>query len=100
MPRIGTDRVSLHPELVPPQPSVCIQRPASFVFFPVMSPFPAFSRSLSCLGLAAQPEFARTKVELAKWLPTHNAPHNGAGTADAGDEPAATKKKVKQKAAR
>jgi arylsulfatase A-like enzyme len=30
-------------------------------------------------NLATKPEFARTKAELAKWLPEKNAPHKGAG---------------------
>ncbi len=51
-------------------------------------------------NLATKPEFAATKAELAKWLPSHNAPHKGKGTADDGDElkPAAAKKKRKKTA--
>ncbi|MDO8539951.1 MAG: sulfatase [Opitutaceae bacterium] len=51
-------------------------------------------------NLAGKPEYAATKAQLAKWLPTKNAPHKGAGKADEGDEPASAKKKVKKKTAR
>jgi arylsulfatase A-like enzyme len=51
-------------------------------------------------NLATKPEFAATKAELAKWLPTQNAPHKGAGKADEGDDPAPAGKKKKKKAAR
>jgi arylsulfatase A-like enzyme len=49
-------------------------------------------------NLAAKAEFASVKAGLAKWLPTQNAPHKGAGTADEGDEPPAAKKGGRKKA--
>ena len=49
-------------------------------------------------NLAARPEFAATKADLAKWLPTHNAPHKGSGKADEGDDPAPAARKGKKKA--
>jgi arylsulfatase A-like enzyme len=52
-------------------------------------------------NLAAKPEFAATKTELAKWLPKQDAPHKGRGTADEGDDTApAAAKKSKKKAAK
>jgi arylsulfatase A-like enzyme len=51
-------------------------------------------------NLAAKPEHAAKKAELAKWLPQNNAPHKGKGTADEGDDPAPTPapaKKTKKK---
>jgi arylsulfatase A-like enzyme len=52
-------------------------------------------------NLAAKPELARTKAELAKWLPTKNVLPNRSGRAGRGDanltRPAATKRKPKKK---
>lgn len=39
-------------------------------------------------NLADRPEHAATKAELAQWLPKHDAPHRGKGTAASDDEPA------------
>lgn len=50
-------------------------------------------------NLAGKVEFAATKAELAKWLPAHDAPHKGRGTADEGDDPQPTAKKKKKKTA-
>lgn len=50
-------------------------------------------------NLAAKPDYAATKAELARWLPTSNAPHRGKGTPDAGDEPVKQPKKKKKKSA-
>jgi hypothetical protein len=47
-------------------------------------------------NLALKPEHAATKAQLAKWLPTTNAPHRGPGKADEGDEPEAVRKKNKK----
>jgi len=49
-------------------------------------------------NLAERPEFAATKAELARWLPTHDVPHKGRGTADDGDEPQPAAKKKKKTA--
>lgn len=51
-------------------------------------------------NLAAKPEYAAAKADLARWLPTKNAPHKGAGRADEGDEPETPAKKNRKKAAR
>ena len=50
-------------------------------------------------NLAAKAEFAAIKVELAKWLPAHDAPHKGSGTAGEGDDPQPAAKKKKKKSA-
>lgn len=50
-------------------------------------------------NLAAKPEFAATKAELAKWLPKTNAPHRGRGSAEAGDDGALQAGKGKKKKA-
>ena len=50
-------------------------------------------------NLANRPEFARTKADLAKWLPAKNAPHKGAG--GPGDEDdAKPARSAKKKAAK
>jgi arylsulfatase A-like enzyme len=50
-------------------------------------------------NLAAKSEFAAMKTGMAKWLPKHNAPHKGKGTADEGDDPKPQPaKKAKKKA--
>jgi len=52
-------------------------------------------------NLAAKPEFAPTKAELAKWLPTKNVLPNRSGRAGRGDanltRPVATERKPKKK---
>lgn len=50
-------------------------------------------------NLAGKLEFAAIKAELAKWLPTHDAPHKGRGTADEADDPQPAAKKKKKKTA-
>lgn len=50
-------------------------------------------------NLAGKAEFAVTKAELAKWLPVHDAPHKGRGTADEGDDPPSAAKKKRKKTA-
>lgn len=37
-------------------------------------------------NLAKKPEYASTKADLARWLPTHDVPHKGRGKVDTTDE--------------